>query len=230
MSEFTKLKNHSSILLSNFPVLSLVLSQAAVILDAAPSPLCRAYLGLPSPQLINRTLTEFIYVDDVDTFIKEAKQAIANEEAKTLAMLSCYLRFRASADRFVLMNLRGQCMSSQPKELSLKTGTKFFFITLSPENPSAVESSGLFDELLELLSEEEYLHARKTELEAEILQTEEGLKELVSPTFPTASERNIGDKLSTQEEPAIKSKPLIKGQPEGMEYIFKAQTSPYGIW
>lgn len=124
-SDFTRRRNWSAILLTTLPTWLLCVSTTGVILYGSPA--SRELLGYAPNDLLGRKLTEYVHVDDVDTFVKEfyrCMTAIAVDQATAATTAThsinlsnsvglvnakhdarMFLRFRGKDDRFVVLEL-----------------------------------------------------------------------------------------------------------------------------
>src|SRR5947208_1481296 len=86
-TEFTKRKNWPEKIIEELKDFLHVISPTGKLMYCSPS--TTEVVGYSPEELVNRSITEFIHVDDVDTFVRDFQFAIHNRESFTI-----YYRFR----------------------------------------------------------------------------------------------------------------------------------------
>ncbi|KAI0239908.1 hypothetical protein L0F63_002109 [Massospora cicadina] len=118
------------------------------------SPSCLEMVGFSPEELVGRNITEFIHVDDVDTFIRDFNLAT------TQKVLKMFYRFRKKDDKFIVLEVNGH-----PYFPEGSTSARCFFIMARPY-PS--KAASMMDSFLELRMENEILTRRLQELKREV--------------------------------------------------------------
>jgi hypothetical protein len=160
MTDFTRRRNWSSLVVSTIPSLLFTLNPDGTIVFI--NPFSRIVLGKPPSQLIGRAWTDFLHVDDVDKF----KKALHDELTKGEGFREC-LRIRGLDDRYSLVELCG----TRSKLLSgTNEANRCFF---GSARPYPVTASRDMDHYLDLKLKQEYLKQRIATLRVQ-LSAEDG--------------------------------------------------------
>ncbi|KAJ1925117.1 hypothetical protein IWQ60_004758 [Tieghemiomyces parasiticus] len=118
-TEFTKRKNWHHRIVNEITDMVHVISPSGRIMFCSPSSV--EVVGYTPEELIGRSITEFIHVDDIDTYIREFNMAIIQRDFRL------FYRFRKKDDRFILLEVVGHP----------------WFTTDQPGTPSSGPSSDL---------------------------------------------------------------------------------------
>ncbi|CAB4411926.1 unnamed protein product [Rhizophagus irregularis] len=100
MTEFTKRKNWSQRIIEELKDFLHVISPTGKLMYCSPS--STELVGYTPEELVNRTITDFIHVDDVDMFLRDFGLAIQNKTSFTL-----YYRFRKKDDKYIILEVNG---------------------------------------------------------------------------------------------------------------------------
>lgn len=152
LTDFTKRKNWPLRVLSELKDFLHVVSPSGRFLFCSPS--CLEMVGFSPEELVGRNITEFIHVDDVDTFIRDFNLAT------TQKVLKLFYRFRKKDDKFIVLEVNGH-----PYFPEGSTSARCFFIMARPY-PS--KAASMMDSFLELRMENEILTRRLQELKREV--------------------------------------------------------------
>ncbi|KAJ9053825.1 hypothetical protein DSO57_1020420 [Entomophthora muscae] len=151
LTDFTKRKNWPLRVLGELKDFLHVVSPSGRFLFCSPSSL--EMVGYSPEELVGRNITEFIHVDDIDTFIRDFNLAITQKTFKL------FYRFRKKDDKFIVLEVNGH-----PYFPDGSTNARCFFIMARPY-PS--KAAAMIDSFLELRMENEILTRRLQELKRE---------------------------------------------------------------
>ncbi|KAI7855331.1 hypothetical protein BDC45DRAFT_505947 [Circinella umbellata] len=151
--DFRRRRNWSERILNEVTGLLHVLSPVGKILHCSPS--CIELTGYTPEELVGRSLTEFLHVDDIDIFIREFNRAF-----HTRSQIKTIYRFRKKDQSYTLFETIGH-----PRTDVLGQPPRSFFAIAQPY-PSAMDS--LFDSFLELKMENEWLKQRLREIPVDV--------------------------------------------------------------
>jgi PAS domain S-box-containing protein len=182
LTDFTKKKNWPMKILSELQDLLHVISPSGMFLFCSPS--CLQTVGYSSDELIGRNITDFIHVDDIDTFIREFNLSIHSGFLKT------FYRFRKKDDKFVVLEVHGH-----PYFDSNEVGgfAKCFFIMA---RPYPTRTASMLDSFLHLKVENELLKAKLIQLKVEAGEVDP--QQLIAKHAPSStSATELSDNLLT---------------------------------
>lgn len=170
LTDFTKRKNWPLRVLGELKDFLHVVSPSGRFLFCSPS--CLEMVGYSPEELVGRNITEFIHVDDIDTFIRDFNLAI------TQKVFKLFYRFRKKDDKFIVLEVNGH-----PYFPDGSTNARCFFIMARPY-PS--KAAAMIDSFLELRMENEILTRRLQELkrETEEQSGSDDASALANPTNP----------------------------------------------
>lgn len=151
LTDFTKRKNWPLRVLGELKDFLHVVSPSGRFLFCSPS--CLEMVGYSPEELVGRNITEFIHVDDIDTFIRDFNLTI------TQKVLKLFYRFRKKDDKFIVLEVNGH-----PYFPDGSTKARCFFIMARPY-PS--KAAAMIDSFLELRMENEILTRRLQDLKRE---------------------------------------------------------------
>ncbi|KAJ1985530.1 hypothetical protein H4R33_003970 [Dimargaris cristalligena] len=130
-TEFTKRKNWHHRIVSEITDMVHVISPSGKIMFCSPSSV--EVVGYTPEELIGRSITDFIHVDDVDTYIREFNMAIIQRDFRL------FYRFRRKDDRFVLLEVVGHPWFTADSGTSLLGSTT----QGTGQPPSSIPDAGL---------------------------------------------------------------------------------------
>ncbi|KAI9295393.1 hypothetical protein K502DRAFT_324360 [Neoconidiobolus thromboides FSU 785] len=151
LTDFTKRKNWPLRVLGELKDFLHVVSPSGRFLFCSPS--CLEMVGFSPEELVGRQVTDFIHVDDIDTFIRDFNLAITQKVFRIL------YRFRKKDDKFIILEINGH-----PYFPENSTTARCFFLMARPY-PSKAAST--IDSFLELRMENDRLTKRLLELQRE---------------------------------------------------------------
>ncbi|RIA81527.1 hypothetical protein C1645_810010 [Glomus cerebriforme] len=149
-TEFTKRKNWSQRIIEELKDFLHVISPTGKLMYCSPS--STELVGYTPEELVNRTITDFIHVDDVDMFLREFGLANQNKTSFTL-----YYRFRKKDDKYIILEVNGH-----PYFENNSTGNCKCFFSMGRTYPS--KTTAMLDSFLELKVENENLRRQLREL------------------------------------------------------------------
>ncbi|GES79824.1 white collar-2 [Rhizophagus clarus] len=117
------------------------------------SPSSTELVGYTPEELVNRTITDFIHVDDVDMFLRDFTLAVQNKTSFTI-----YYRFRKKDDKFIILEVNGHPYFGENNS----TGNCKCFFSMGRTYPS--KTTAMLDSFLELKVENENLRRQLREL------------------------------------------------------------------
>ncbi|KAL7321702.1 white collar 2 type of transcription factor [Mucor circinelloides] len=138
-------KNWSERILQDITGLLHVLSPTGKILYCSSS--CISIIGFQPEELVGRSLTDFIHVDDLDLFIQNFQLAFSS-----MSRIKIHYRLRCKNNSFVLLESIGH-----PKQDSVSEPPQYFFAIAQPY---LSRSNGLMESFLEMKLENEWLKKR----------------------------------------------------------------------
>ena len=142
-------KNWSERILQDITGLLHVLSPNGKILYCSPS--CIELTGFHPEELVGRSLTDFVHVDDLDLFIQNFQLAFSS-----LTRIKIHYRLRCRDNSFILLESVGHS-----KQDAINESTQYFFAIAQPY---LSRSNGLMDSFLEIKLENEWLKKRLDEV------------------------------------------------------------------
>ena len=151
--DFRRRRNWSERILNEVTGLLHVLSPVGKILHCSPS--CIELTGYVPEELVGRSLTEFLHVDDIDIFIREFNRAF-----HTRSQIKTVYRFRKKDQSYTLFETIGHPRTDVPGQPPCS------FFALAQPYPSTMDS--LFDSFLELKMENEWLKQRLREIPVDV--------------------------------------------------------------
>jgi PAS domain S-box-containing protein len=151
MTEFTKRKNWSQRIIEELKDFLHVISPTGKLMYCSPS--STELVGYTPEELVNRTITDFIHVDDVDMFLRDFGLAIQNKTSFTL-----YYRFRKKDDKYIVLEVNGHPYFGENNS----TGNCKCFFSMGRTYPS--KTTAMLDSFLELKVENENLRRQLREL------------------------------------------------------------------
>jgi PAS domain S-box-containing protein len=151
MTEFTKRKNWSQRIIEELKDFLHVISPSGKLMYCSPS--STELVGYTPEELVNRSITDFIHVDDVDMFLRDFGLAIQNNTSFTL-----YYRFRKKDDKFIILEVNGHPYFGENNS----TGNCKCFFSMGRAYPS--KTTAMLDSFLELKVENENLRRQLREL------------------------------------------------------------------
>ncbi|CAI2176412.1 19481_t:CDS:2 [Funneliformis geosporum] len=151
MTEFTKRKNWSQRIIEELKDFLHVISPTGKLMYCSPS--STELVGYTPEELVNRNITDFIHVDDIDMFRRDFSLAIQNKTSFTL-----YYRFRKKDDKFIILEVNGHPYFGE----SNSTGNCKCFYSMGRAYPS--KTTAMLDSFLELKVENENLRRQLREL------------------------------------------------------------------
>ncbi|KAJ1970804.1 hypothetical protein H4R35_005645, partial [Dimargaris xerosporica] len=98
-TEFTKRRNWSHRIINEITDMIQVISPSGKIMFCSPS--TAEVVGYTPEELVGRSITDFIHVDDVDTYVREFNMAIIQRDFRL------FYRFRRKDDHFILLEVVG---------------------------------------------------------------------------------------------------------------------------
>ncbi|CAG8457197.1 6293_t:CDS:2, partial [Acaulospora colombiana] len=149
--EFTKRKNWSQQMVEELKDFLHVISTTGKIMYCSPS--STEIVGYSPEELVNRIITDFIHVDDIDMFVRDFNNAMRLKTNFTI-----YYRFRRKDDKFVILEVNGQPYFGENN--SMENCKCFFNIARVYPSKTAV----MLDTFLELKVENEYLRRQLHDL------------------------------------------------------------------
>ncbi|KAL9540910.1 hypothetical protein MBANPS3_009418 [Mucor bainieri] len=138
-------KNWSERILQDITGLLHVLSPTGKILYCSSS--CISVIGFQPEELVGRSLTDFIHVDDLDLFIQNFQLAFSS-----MSRIKIHYRLRCKDNSFVLLESIGH-----PKQDVANEPPQYFFAIAQPY---LSRSNGLMDSFLAMRLENEWLKKR----------------------------------------------------------------------
>lgn len=138
-------KNWSERILQDITGLLHVLSPTGKILYCSSS--CVSIIGFQPEELVGRSLTDFIHVDDLDLFVQNFQLAFSS-----MSRIKIHYRLRCKDNSFVLLESIGH-----PKQDVVNEPPQYFFAIAQPY---LSRSNGLMDSFLEMRLENEWLKKR----------------------------------------------------------------------
>ncbi|RGB28029.1 hypothetical protein C1646_746062 [Rhizophagus diaphanus] len=151
MTEFTKRKNWSQRIIEELKDFLHVISPTGKLMYCSPS--STELVGYTPEELVNRTITDFIHVDDVDMFLRDFGVAIRDKTSFTL-----YYRFRKKDDKYIILEVNGHPYFGENNT----TGNCKCFFSMGRTYPS--KTTAMLDSFLELKVENENLRRQLREL------------------------------------------------------------------
>jgi len=152
LTDFTKRKNWPLRVLGELKDFLHVVSPTGKFLFCSPS--CREMVGFFPEELVGRNVTEFIHVDDRDSFIRDFNLAITQKS------FQLFYRFRKKDDKFILLEAKGHPYFSEGS-----TTARCFFLMSRPY-PS--KAAAMMDSFLELRMENEVLTRKLQDLKRDV--------------------------------------------------------------
>lgn len=221
LTDFTKRKNWPLRVLGELKDFLHVVSPSGKFLFCSPG--CLEMVGYSPEELVGRNVSEFIHVDDRDTYIRDFNIAITQKK-----FLHFY-RFRKKDDKFIVLETNGH-----PYFPEGSTIARCFFLMARPY-PS--KAASMMDSFLELRMENEILTRKLHELKRDVPdQNTQGdkifnqpnilpLRQIVShQPINTGSDSSLVNSLlsnvsfsaplSSNNDPEIKTRKSKKTKPE----------------
>ncbi|RCH97263.1 blue light receptor [Rhizopus stolonifer] len=177
-AEFTRRKNWSQNILEELRDVIHVLSSDLNILYCSPA--SREFLGYQPNELMGRSFTEFVHVDDVDVFARE---------------------FRTSQNNGSVMRVTYRFLRKDGKHTTLETRGHFFkqgFFGSARSVPA--ETTRMMDTFLDYKMENEMLKRKVAIAKAKANQTKNKKQHIPSPQSSTVSSVPSDDFLQQQQE------------------------------
>ncbi|KAI8148063.1 hypothetical protein BJV82DRAFT_594465 [Fennellomyces sp. T-0311] len=147
--DFRRRRNWSERILNEITGLLHVLSPVGKILHCSPSSI--ELTGYSPEELVGRSLTDFLHVDDIDVFIRDFNRAF-----HTRSQIKVMYRFRKKDQNYTLFETIGHPRTDVPGQ----PPRSFFAIA----QPYPTRMGSLFDSFLELKMENEWLKQRLREI------------------------------------------------------------------
>ncbi|ORY05759.1 hypothetical protein K493DRAFT_159907, partial [Basidiobolus meristosporus CBS 931.73] len=145
--EFTKRKNWPQKIICGLKDIYYVITNSSRFIYCSPS--CQELTGYSPEELVGRNISDFIHVDDIDTFIRDLNCGA------TKRTFSLFYRFRKKDDKFIMLEV--QCRPY----LADNSPIPACFFCNARQYPS--KASSLLDTFLEMKIENELLRRRLKE-------------------------------------------------------------------